>query len=65
MDNDKILITSNTLKSKNSINIIYYRGNMSGNLFDEQEYEKPSLIECTEESLDFSCPDNSQYISSL
>lgn len=63
---DNILYsTSNTIKSKNIITFSLYKGNLESNLFQEDDGERPEISKCSANSIDFSCPENSQYISSI
>lgn len=39
------------------VNISFYGGNITGNIIDS------TPTECLQYSLEFTCPDNSQYIS--
>ncbi len=48
--------TSNTLKASNKIKLNVYRGMLGGNIIPPGDPCK------TDNSLNFSCPENSQYI---
>jgi len=51
---------NNTIKSKNKIKLNMYLGVINGNILDPVI---PS--ECSTNSLDFSCSENSQYIPAI
>ena len=69
MDNQTIGLTNslvNTAKSSNKIKINVYSGLMNGNIIEKPiQLEAQIPVECEINSLDFSCPENSQYLGAI
>ncbi len=58
-------IIKNNAKSTNKISLSVHEGVLRGNIIEEPDevISIPVVQTCTEYGLDFSCPENSQYIS--
>lgn len=52
----------NNAKSSNKINISVFKGNLSGNIIEQQTAITPVVVPCEENSFDFSCEENSKYL---
>ena len=52
--------TTNTAKGTFKAKVDFFKGNITGNMIDEQPVVSTSP--CAVQSLDFSCQDNSQYV---
>ena len=53
--------TTNNGRSKNKIKLTMYAGVLGGNIITPPPPPPPAL-ECEPYSLDFSCPENSEYV---
>jgi len=56
-------IIKNNAKSSNKISLYMHEGILGGNIITTEEVvETPVTQSCVQYALDFSCPENSQYI---
>lgn len=54
-------ILTNHINANVKIKLSMYEGKLDGNIFDRQEVVIPEEV-CTQNSLDFTCKENSAYI---